>query len=53
MIVLPELANGSRECAPDDRLGANPESRVVISGFRVCACGASRNDGGSNALTRH
>src|SRR6202158_1367895 len=30
--VIPGRANGSRECAPDDRLRANPESRDSGSG---------------------
>jgi hypothetical protein len=51
-LVIPEAANGSRECAPDDRLRGYPES---ICQDGVCGemdsgsapQGASRNDGGA------
>ena len=37
--VIPGRANGSRECAPDDRLRASPESITTMGvyGFRVRA----------------
>jgi hypothetical protein len=46
--VIPGRANGSRECAPDDRLRASPESITTVFmfsaerrhggyGFRACA----------------
>src|SRR6202140_2426156 len=45
--VIPERAIGSRECAPDDRLRANPESRhsqMSNCTSEVWSFGPSRND---------
>ena len=38
--VIPDDANGSRECAPDDRLRGDPESRDSGPGANA----PSRND---------
>src|SRR5258706_6580407 len=52
LLVIPGRANGSRECAPDDRLRGEPgiHDHDRAYGFRAWPFGPSRNDDGVDSM---